>query len=300
MKLVNDKKLYNLDFELQFASSQSFMKKFNKVMRNSSIDTIKRIGFITIPFLVVLAIWALTQMDVFLIVALGVLFTTATINSISESKTEDQAYANPNATGIDPIVDAIRLLRKRKQRKRVEDYYTDRHKDLKGSKPSSEDIKYYHVVENQLEKNQDEEEVLGLEETSSQISEEMEAYYHLYKLPKSVITNEEWDVLFDSIFELFCKKGLVKHFYKHLSSFIRYSLANVLVLERTTLNMDDFVENLDYFEIITASEEEKVTKDDIKDLQNKISKHIKSHRVTDSRKKAEILDFNQHKSKKRG
>ena len=186
------------------------------------------------------------------------------------------------------------------QGKSIEDYYTDLYQEFVRSGGVSEDEERYRkVVTVQNSKYKDQFEILGLEETFAVLSKHIEVYYEAYRLPKSVITNSEWDTLFDSIFELFKSKEITNLYYQSMGIYLRSTLARVLVFEGASLSLKDFIDNIDalvtsisYYSPVSLTDEE------INNLKVKIQSGIIVHPVVASRKQKKVVQFSDYQKKK--
>lgn len=180
----------------------------------------------------------------------------------------------------------------------LEKYYTDEYKEFLSHDLTEDEINYKEVVDAQLEASYDNNCILGLDETVSVLASQVERYYDMYLLPKSVITSAEWDSLFDNVFALFKEKEITSVFYQTMGAFLRDTLATVLVKKRPILSLSDFVDNIHVInDLVEDSTPVSFTSEELNVLKNRINASIEMHRV-EKVKPCKIVNFADYKKKR--
>lgn len=174
----------------------------------------------------------------------------------------------------------------------IESFYTDDYKEYI-SHVSDEYKKYHEVLERQRTSDKCDVEILSLDESVSEISHHIDIYYEAYKLPKMQITNEEWDLFFDSIYEVFRKKEITSVYYQSLSTFIRSVLSRILLSKCETLTIEEILKYLDTLaDIVSYSTPEVISPEEISELKNKI---LDNHKGDDKKRTNKIVNINSYK-----
>lgn len=180
----------------------------------------------------------------------------------------------------------------------LEKYYTDEYKEFLSHDLTEDEINYKEVVDAQLEASYDNNCILGLDETASVLASQVESYYDMYLLPKSVITSAEWDSLFDSVFDLFKEKEITSVFYQTMAAFLRDTLATVLVKKRPTLSLSNFVDNIHVINnLVEDSTPVSFTNEELNALKIRINASVEMHRV-DNVRPSKIVNFAEYKKKR--
>lgn len=113
---------------------------------------------------------------------------------------------------------------------------------------SEDERKYNEALEKQQkDKIREEKEVdYTKEDEINLLVEAIEDYFYCYKLPPLKIRNYEWDAFFDILYREFEIRGIKDEYFHAVSEVIRYTLANILVNNADSIQMQDFVYNLCY------------------------------------------------------
>lgn len=299
MRLVNKRDVPNLDLYIQLAESEVYGNNFKVPMTKLNKRTIKRLIITFLPYLTLMGAWIAIgcSNNLLVIVASFYLGSTSVSYLTLDKRENEKAWNNPDQKGISPEVDLCRMRNPHRQ-KSVSDYYRPNFKVYMESETSAEDKKYDEVASSQASVNQNHNEILNQEETISQISHEIDLYYDAYKLPKSVMTNKEWDALFDYTFELFKEKEITNVYYQSMAEFIRVVLGLVLVLDRNTLSLSDFANNLSYLKtVISHSTPVIISKKELNTLKQKLEGNIEVHEVKSVRN-SKVIDFSEQKSRR--
>ncbi len=179
----------------------------------------------------------------------------------------------------------------------LEKYYTYEYKEYLALTITEDENNYNKTVDAQLQSSFGNNCILGLDETVSVLASQVESYYNMYLMPKSVMTNNEWDTLFDSIFILFEEKEITSVFYQTMGAYLRDTLATILVKKRTTLSLSDFVDNINVINNLVADTTPvSFTEEDINILKRQIEICTEVHRI-DGVRKSNVVNFNDYKKK---
>jgi hypothetical protein len=73
-------------------------------------------------------------------------------------------------------------------------------------------------------------------------------YRIAYNLPPLSVSDKDWDIFFDTIYDMFTNKGIEKEFYNHLSVISRITFAKALVNKTKAVRINDFINNLYYLQ----------------------------------------------------
>lgn len=94
--------------------------------------------------------------------------------------------------------------------------------------------------------NSREDNELTKEEVIEKFMYELEAYNLGTKLPPVEITTYEWDLFFDSLYNLLIEKDFTSEFYNITSKLLRLTISNSLINKTTNISLKDFTDSLDY------------------------------------------------------
>lgn len=298
MRLVNKRNIPNLDAYIESAKMDLVKDNFS-TSSNAIKKFIKRLVVFVGPTVLLLIAWLVTGLTnaALVIGALVYLWGSATVCSIKDGIKNEKTMKKMDEAGITEAFN-LKYDNSSITQKRVSDYYRQEFKEFMESNTADDEKKYIEIVSKQTEINQDSNEILTQEETISQITHEIDVYYDAYKLPKSVMQNEEWDTLFDNIFELMKEKEITNLYYQTVSEFIRIVLGRVLVSDQITLSLKNFTENIECIrDIIAYTTPVNITEEELADLKINIERGIIVHKV-ENVKNSKIIDFNQHKRKR--
>lgn len=181
----------------------------------------------------------------------------------------------------------------------IEDFYTDEYKEYMNRYLDEDENMYNKALKKQTVVHKNECEILGLDESASEISHHIDVYYDAYKLPKMSIKSAEWDILFNTIYAEFKKREISTMFHYLVSIFIRSVLAQVLVSKREELSLEVILSYLSVLgDMVAYYTPERFSSEEIDDLKNKILKEANGlHKVVKSRK-SKIVSINGFQTKK--
>ena len=91
-----------------------------------------------------------------------------------------------------------------------------------------------------------EEEELTKEEVIEKFMYELEAYNLGTKIPPVEISTDEWNLFFDTLYNLLIEKNYTSEFYNITSKLLRLTISNSLINKTTNISLKDFTDSLDY------------------------------------------------------
>lgn len=117
---------------------------------------------------------------------------------------------------------------------------------------------------------------LNKENTILFLKDDIRIYYDTYKLPPFSISSDEWDLLTDTLYELFKEKNIEYDFYRFMSDLLKYTFAEQLINNGICISLLMLLNNLDNIKAINISKDElENIKNTILGLRvNTINKHI--------------------------
>lgn len=112
-------------------------------------------------------------------------------------------------------------------------------------------IKYNEALEIQQKKNtklsvSDNLENMNIlrEEINDEIANEIDLFCKLYTVPPINVSNKDWDMFLDCIYEYLLSLKLEDRYYNVLSSIVRTTLSESIVFKPDEIIIDDFINNL--------------------------------------------------------
>lgn len=283
MKLINKEKLPSLDFYIWLAEFREESKKWDYEEKKDKKESSKLTLLVALAFLLLFLgtfVNFAFMFGSFCLAVVGLYKVINARNNLDNDEVEDLEDFE-----IDDTTD-------------LEKYYTDEYKEFLSHDLTEDEFNYKKVVDDQIKKSYDENCILGLDETASVLASQVESYYDMYLLPKSVITSAEWDSLFDNVFALFKEKEITSVFYQTMGAFLRDTLATVLVKKRPILSLSDFVDNIHVInDLVEDSTPVSFTSEELNVLKNRINASIEMHRV-EKVKPCKIVNFADYKKKR--
>lgn len=88
--------------------------------------------------------------------------------------------------------------------------------------------------------------ILSKEEAVAKVMHELDAYLVGLELPPIQITDNEWDIFFNALYDLLCKKNATEEFYDIAAMLCRITLSNSLVYNFEYICIKDFIESFEY------------------------------------------------------
>lgn len=215
----------SLTEEIMLVQLEDFCDGFDNSMKLLNEKTKKRLLAFGIPFLTGCTLGVATQNLWFLIggttiFAVGAMACTIK-DDIEEERRIREKYAFPPKDIDSPFQKKEFDIHEPIMKKGPHDFYTEYAKEMMESRPDEEAKPKNDQPQEEI--------VLEKEEAMERIVYEYDIYSMIYKLPEMSITNREWDILFDTIYDELVKKQAESKFYKYMSFLNRYVFASSLV-----------------------------------------------------------------------
>lgn len=146
-------------------------------------------------------------------------------------------------------------------------FYTDEYKEYYSVTNNLENQKYQRVVENQQRTTRDKFKIhmgyksLSKEDVMFKIINDLDVYSKVYKIPPINVSNEEWDRLFDEIYEMYDESFKIS-FYTIMLRLVKFTLASVLLDNKNEININTFIDNIE--NVVN------IRQDDLRDLRNEV------------------------------
>ena len=90
------------------------------------------------------------------------------------------------------------------------------------------------------------------EETLESLIITLHVFEKVYNMPPYKMTNREWDILFDTLYEEYCAKGMEEKYHQDMATLFTYSLASIFLpkarVSTEEVNLDTFLTNLYFLE----------------------------------------------------
>lgn len=257
-----EKPIFPLDLNIIVADIEKYENEFNTAMRKKRKKGWLKPFLIGCPILIGIIILIFTIFPItFLFANFPTIFAIGTIilslvtigvftidmfkdetNSTRLENVDTNIIKINEEKGVEEILEQHKSIQ-------VEDYYTEEYKEfldyLKNEQVNLNNTGNevpLNIVEN------DEEDFLDKEEAITQIADAIETYYSCYKLPPLTISNKEWDILFDTTYELFQEKGLENKFYELMNHVVKMTLAKSIAYENSKVDVMAFINNLSHIE----------------------------------------------------
>lgn len=122
--------------------------------------------------------------------------------------------------------------------------------------------------------------------TNNELIQEYEKYEKVYNLPPYAISNHNWDIIFSTLYEYLKDLSLESEYPYYAKVYLRYSLADALLRSTTKINIDNFINALQYLEMLNFP------KKDIHNIQKALKVKIQEN-------KSNIININEIKNFKR-
>ena len=132
-----------------------------------------------------------------------------------------------------------------------EDFYSDKMKEYINHENDEEDkyeetLKIQNARSNLKIYNKSEEPKITKENIIERIMYELETYRLGTNLPPVEISSKEWQIYFDSLYDLLINKNDINEFYDITSRLLRITLSNSLINNSSNITIKNFVDNLKY------------------------------------------------------
>lgn len=87
-----------------------------------------------------------------------------------------------------------------------------------------------------------------IEDVMEILIEDLEVYSDLYKIPELSITNDEWDLFFDTIYEYYESHSLSEFYFLDMVDVNKFAMAKSLVYEQKSISLNTYISALKYME----------------------------------------------------
>ena len=166
------------------------------------------------------------------------------INSVLEESKEKEDLSKAIVKGLSTTPELKILQEKEFYSTKMNDYITyEENKDESG---------YNEALNIQRNRasirlcNPNENCILSKEEAVAKAMHELDAYLVGLELPPIQITDNEWDMFFNALYDLLCKKNATEEFYDIAAMLCRITLSNSLVYNFEYICIKDFIESFEY------------------------------------------------------
>lgn len=116
-----------------------------------------------------------------------------------------------------------------------------------------------------------------------QVTEQLELYQILYSLPNIKIADKDWDILFDVMHDFYEKKDIKNYFLYDMHKLNRFSIANCLLDKSESLNINTYINSLEYLKSDNLLKEE--------------LEEVKKDLISKTKENQKIISFSKYKSK---
>lgn len=166
------------------------------------------------------------------------------INSVFEESKEKEDLSKAIVKGLSTTPELQILQEKEFYSTKMNDYITyEENKDENG---------YNEALNIQRNRasirlcNPNENCILSKEEAVAKVMHELDAYLVGLELSPIQITDNEWDIFFNALYDLLCKKNATEEFYDIAAMLCRITLSNSLVYNFEYICIKDFIESFEY------------------------------------------------------
>lgn len=295
MNKKNDKKkIKNLDAEIQLVQMEDFINNFDNAMKKDLRSRLKKVVLFIGPLILSYIGFLIFKNPTILIIGSSITgvgtIATLTKDFIIEAKSliSNHYKSNSNIFEIEQEKDVDKILQEGIGKAKGKDFYSEKYESFIKKEETyvetEKEKKYREALEKQQRQiNKDypnltlienDTNYLDKEETMVQVVREIDAYAIVYNLPPLEISNSQWDVFFDTIYNFFEKKGIEKNFYDLISQVGRFVFAKSLLQKKNKISIYDFVKNLYYLE------NQEITKKEIEILQKDLLSKLSSAKIS--------------------
>ena len=302
-------KIRSLDLEIGHIQSVNFSKDFEQTMKKERKHNILKFLLPTAILLLSIAGTLIFQNSIILMIGTGVSFVFPCITLTKElvkkvNKMNPMGDNNLVSLNNDKSVDDV--LSKGMDSRSAKDFYTEKYNSFL-KRHSSEESESYKKIRQQLEslnslsdkeyekasKEIDAaifEEIkkrkplltdvsidqnFSKEESEKKVVEEINAYSQIYKIPNLAVSQDEWDMMLNTIYGYLECKNITCEYYGVLSEIVRITLANSLLKNRSQIDIYNFISDLNYLVY------SKINSEDINVLKEQIMSKIKPNEIVD-------------------
>lgn len=168
---------------------------------------------------------------------------------------------------------------------REEDFYSEKMQNYIATEENKEESKYEKVLRIQNNKsnirlyNPKEQVPNSKDDVINKIMYELDAYCLGLNLPPMEISNNEWQIYFDTLYDVFSQNGATDDYYNAVSRLCRITLSNSLVNKSEFISIKDFIDSVEYLDKKFSFFDISLSKDEVTALQNMLNEKINSEKI---------------------
>lgn len=166
-----------------------------------------------------------------------------------------------------------------------EDFYSEKMQNYIATEENKEESKYEKVLRIQNNKsnirlyNPKEQVSNSKDDVINKIMYELDAYCLGLNLPPMEISNNEWQIYFDTLYDSFSQNGATDDYYNVVSWLCRITLSNSLVNKSEYISIKDFIDSVEYLDKRFSFFDISLSKGEVTALQNMLNAKINSEKI---------------------
>ena len=166
-----------------------------------------------------------------------------------------------------------------------EDFYSEKMQNYIATEENKEESKYENVLRIQNNKsnirlyNPKEQVSNSKDDVINKIMYELDAYCLGLNLPPMEISNNEWQIYFDTLYDVFSQNGASDDYYNAVSRLCRITLSNSLVNKSEYISIKDFIDSVEYLDKKFSFFDISLSKGEVTALQNMLNEKINSEKI---------------------
>lgn len=280
------RKIYSLDQEfglIKFEKAVSIVEESIKEEKKKKKKNLIKALSIIVSFAALFSISIVTKNFLLLITSLSSFSGVMVVNQIMNIKNEEKTIKNKNVNLDDNY--------------KKNDFFSDKYKEATKNmqnvpyKESLNDLKYEEALKKQKrEKMILEGKNVDIEEAIEACTEESNTFTFAYNLPKVIISDDEWNLFLENLYEYF-KDNNTDNFLEVIVQIFRLTCAKAIFYNYNEITIYNLIDDLEYLEGINYSMLE------IKKIQKIILEDLKNHNIEKNSSKCEIINFDEYKKK---
>ena len=168
---------------------------------------------------------------------------------------------------------------------REEDFYSEKMLNYIATEENKEESKYDQALKKQHSKpnielyNYTKNNPDSKEDVVDRIMYELDAYCLGLNLPPIGISNNEWQIFFDTLYDVFCQRNAAYDFYNAISRLCRITLSNSLINKYEYISIKDFIDSIEYlgeeFSFFAIS----LTESEVTTLKSMLNEKVNSKKI---------------------
>lgn len=166
-----------------------------------------------------------------------------------------------------------------------EDFYSEKMQNYIATEENKEESKYENVLRIQNNKsnirlyNPKEQVSNSKDDVINKIMYELDAYCLGLILPPMEISNNEWQIYFDTLYDAFSQNDATDDYYNAVSRLCRITLSNSLVNKSEYISIKDFIDSVEYLDKKFSFFDISLSKGEVTALQNMLNEKINSEKI---------------------